>query len=49
LEDVYREGAPKPKGKVRDPENLAPGAPKRWMENAIFFNIPASMGKRRKT
>jgi hypothetical protein len=31
-----REGPPEPKGKIQNPENFAPGVPKRGIENAMF-------------
>jgi hypothetical protein len=40
------EGAPKPKGNIRNPGHFAPGGPKWGMENA-FFNVVAPMGKKR--
>jgi hypothetical protein len=48
---TYIEGQPKPKGKLGNPETFAPqGGGLKWtMENAMFLNILASMGKTRNT
>jgi hypothetical protein len=41
------EGPPKPKGKVRNPENVIRGGVSKWvMEIAMFFNILAPMGNK---
>jgi hypothetical protein len=40
-------GITKAKGKIRNPENFAPGGPKWETENAKFFNILVPMGKAR--
>jgi hypothetical protein len=41
------QGPPKPKGKIQNPENVAPGGPKCGMKNALFLNILAPMYKTR--